>query len=282
MWRTFRHLLTPATLVGPFTGFIAGLFVNVISDRLPDFAWLWLGLGLAALVMLSQWITLRWPPDWDASMEAPIRLDDPAHPENSAKRGLIVYVSLYSKKGVTKADIEQALSERDHSRLDLRGSSLGTIITAVHFHEKTLEHLWMISTTSYNPEHPGSDRMLGLLRSYLRQDLDLPTERCTIHDGPEYRIAINDDSQILHSSHNIVRNIYAEARRLGLKPADVLVDCTGGTKAMTFGAVLASLGPMHKVQLTGCHYGEDNSCLPGSQFTMVFPFTPLPPLGGND
>lgn len=271
----------------PAIPFLLGLWANLLSDQLAFIFLVLLPLVVIAFFFARRLIGRRLPPDWIVDLEPPKRLTSEAEQLRNARRGLVVLVSAYNpiRGPLAKllppekaAAVQAAIAAEDLDALDLPNSNMDMVLRAVEAHKIRLEHLWLVATRSDDQtKAAGSDAILKCLRKYLAQRTQT---QCAIHDEEQYRIDLKDDALVYSQVYDTVRNIFSEARtRYNLPPHEVIVDCTGGYKSMSLGGILASLGRTHDVQLTGAIYGSDGRPVAGSEFTMVYPFSPDSPEG---
>jgi len=106
---------------------------------------------------------------------------------------------------------------------------------AIDHHRSTLEQLWLLTT----------DRTEAVAQRLKRQYSDLRThqEEVTHHLRPK-------------DTANAVSRAVSHAASLGLSPADLICDVTGGTSAMTAGAILACLELGLDAQMVAASYHQ--------------------------
>jgi hypothetical protein len=288
MQAVVRRLGTVLASLLSATGFLFGLLGNVISALIPT-AYVWwavfiIGAFAVVLWFVARWAVAQWASDWEITFETPKTLNDAGEQERNARPGLIGYVSKFAPyqselsllKGKEQADaIATAMANEDYKTLDFKNSNLEPLIHAIVGHKSALKHCWLIATSGPG----GSEAVLPALKRYL---VEVEGMTCEFHDDTKYRISQTDDAVVYNQSYDIVRLIYTNAAKdYEMKAPDIVVDATGGTKSMTLGATLASLGKQHDVELVGSKYGPDGRPERGTLFTLLFRFAPNPPRFGG-
>lgn len=198
-----------------------------------------------------------------------------AEKEKSARRGIIVLVSLYNPLKSSTAgklsieDREKAALNKDYKILDLEHSNLQPAIEGITSHRSQLEFCWLIGTT--DAEHRrGSVMYLETLVEFLKREKDLS---CTFFYGEDYAIALQDDVSVCYKTYQTVLRILTASAKLGLQGKDIIADYTGGIRSMVAGMVLACLHRDYDIQLMGTKY--DATAKPtGELFPLHISFEP--------
>lgn len=118
----------------------------------------------------------------------------------------------------------------------LGGSSRTTAAKAYEYHCQTLQRVWFIVT----------DRTKEIADELARQWEPLPT----------YRQEVDNPFQPGETANAIERAV-SHARTLGLSAQTLTCDITGGTTAMTVGALQACLRQRLIMEMTPARYGDD-------------------------
>ena len=86
---------------------------------------------------------------------------------------------------------------------------------------------------------------------------------------------MDDDALICDKAYQITNNIFEVARKnYKLKPKDIIVDVTGGTRSMNLGLTLASLHKDRDIQIIGTSYNDDGSPIPSGSYPLKICFNP--------
>ena len=151
-------------------------------------------------------------------------------------------------------------------------SNLYTLLTAIKAHGSTLEHIWLLGTADPK-EGKGSGSILADLTDYIgrnRESLGLKKDPKIEHLET---IPMDFDNQVTECVRKTVDEVFDHAAYYGLKQSDIIADCTGGTKSMTLGVILACLEEDRDIQLVGSRYKEDGRPDGSSAFPMIFEYT---------
>ncbi len=117
----------------------------------------------------------------------------------------------------------------------LGGHSDETGPWAIDHHQPTLEQIWFLITDRTEPVAQGLKRKYPELRTHQ--------EEVTHHFRPK-------------DTANAVSRAVSHAATLGFSPADLICDVTGGTSAMTAGAILACLELGLDAQMVAASYHQ--------------------------
>ena len=178
---------------------------------------------------------------------------------HKSKKGLIVTVSLPYPAIDWNAEIPI-------------NSNLYTLLTAIKAHGSSLEYIWLLGTADPK-EGKGSGSIFAELKEYIvrnRESLGLTKE-------PKIEflktIPMDFDNQVTECVRKTVDEVFDHAADFGLKQSDIIADCTGGTKSMTLGVILACLEEDRDIQLIGSQYKSDGRPDGSSAFPMIFEYT---------
>lgn len=273
------RLFKPATLVPAIAGFLLGVVLNVVQDYvtasggavLTVFVVLAAVFGLAAL-----WYQSR-PQPMQAMMKSPVTLRRPVDRLTYARKGLIVFVSLYRPigKGGSKLPPEKwaaAAQAGDYEALDLPHSNLATAVASIISHQHRLEHCWLISTAR-NGQQSGSVTYAPILVQYLRQEKGMVD--CRFYGAADNSLAIplDDDALVASKTRDMVNEIFKQADGLGLTDNDMVADFSGCPRSMALGMILACLDRNRDIQFVGTHYDAQGRPV-GDLFPVLFAFEP--------
>jgi hypothetical protein len=219
----FLRALTEVPWFGPVvSAVLVAMLVNVLTQALTT--WGGLGLGWAAIAVLA--LTAIVFVYTYHVMESQRR-----------SRGLGPMVDLPNPQ--------------KHRGLVFLFSRAETLREAIHYHQPTLEHCWLLVT----PEMQDSaGQAIG----------HFPDLRFTLHPL--------SDRYSSQACYQTVRDIYRrEAPRLDIPPEQVIADITGGTKPMTMGMIVACLDggyPIEHVPTAFDATGRPTGPLPPIQITV--------------
>jgi hypothetical protein len=235
-------------------------------------------LFLALLFALAvSGIVLLWL-KWRQSLEVDIDVDpirDETAERQHAQRGLIVFLSLYQHLGKKMAveQIHQAALNLDYQTLELANTTitnLGHPITAIKNHRTKLEHCWVVCTRATGEGKNQSLDYAPVFVEYITREL-LP--QVHMHYGEAYSVELDDDAIVCRNTYRLIKNIYKEAKTLGLKKNEIITDITGGVRALTVGAILACLDKDADIQYIGTAYNDEGKPI-GDAVPMVVQYQP--------
>jgi hypothetical protein len=188
---------------------------------------------------------------------------------------LIATLSPYPRKASKLADDEfiEALGQGDLERLPLSAStqSIGHTVRVLDTYRDSLEEVFLITTVSR--QGSSSNAAVALLRNYAQR----ANPSLVIRADEEYAISLDDDSEVVETAHAVTRRIFERLRKeKRYKPENstILVDLTGGVRAMQTGALLACLRPEQDIHLIGMRYNATGEAEFDSAFPMVIHFEP--------
>lgn len=246
-------------LLSTLLSFLLGWVTNILSgsyDIPTEIAWI--ALGVLAVLLIVNTIQLHERIQAKAtSFKVPA--GEKAAIVHKSKKGLIVTVSL-------------PRDEIDWTTEIPNSSNLYTLLTAIKAHGKTLEHIWLLGTA--DPEQgKGSVSIFADLSEYLlKNQASLGLEKkLNIHRLDA--IPMMYDNQVTECARRAVDEIFDNASDYGLKQRDIIADCTGGTKSMTLGVILACLEEDRDIQLIGSKYLQDGKPDGATASPMIFEYT---------
>lgn len=178
---------------------------------------------------------------------------------HKSKKGLIVTVSLPYPAIDWNAEIPI-------------NSNLYTLLTAIKAHGSSLEYIWLLGTADPK-EGKGSGSIFAELKEYINWN----RESLGLTKDPKIEflntIPMEFDNQVTECVRKTVDEVFDHAADFGLKQSDIIADCTGGTKSMTLGVILACLEEDRDIQLIGSQYKSDGRPDGSSAFPMIFEYT---------
>jgi len=178
---------------------------------------------------------------------------------HKSKKGLIVTVSLPYPPIDWNAEIPI-------------NSNLYTLLTAIKAHGSSLEYIWLLGTADPK-EGKGSGSIFAELKEYINRN----RESLGLTKDPKIEflntIPMEFDNQVTECVRKTVDEVFDHAADFGLKQSDIIADCTGGTKSMTLGVILACLEEDRDIQLIGSQYKSDGRPDGSSAFPMIFEYT---------
>ncbi len=260
-------------------GMLLGLLLSIASDWLVQqqriqLIWLLIA-GMFVLVVIWLVFRLRHPfKDIDVAIQTPLILRDEAEYRRAARRGFVGFTPRYrplhgsSSAQLQPDELKKAIENHQYEQLDIEHSNLFPTIQAITTHASKLEHCWLITTESEKPEE-STQSTAKLLEKYLKTHKKLT---CKFHTY--YNIRLDDDGQILNKTYDCVKSIFNQASRMNIKPQDMIVDFTTGTRSMTLGMILASLNGDRNIEFMGTHYDERGHPKTDDVFPIIFSFEP--------
>jgi hypothetical protein len=265
--------------IAGIAGLLLGLLLNIASDWLSgagNFMIPIVAVGFVVALVVNGYLWLRRPARVGLQLEPPDILDEAAKPEK-ARRGLIVFVSLYSpqsKSSASSLKLEErveAAKSKNYKELDFENSNLATTVKAIIAHASTLEHCWLIATISRANESSSSLLYVPALIELLKEKYGM---HCKFHFGEEFAVTIDDDAPIFIKTIDIVNRIFKLGKEEGLREKDFVVDFTAGMRSMTLGAILACLDHDRNIQMIGTKYDAEGRPQ-GPLFPIIFSFKPI-------
>jgi len=273
-----RSVFRADKLIFAFFGFLVAIMGNLLSDYLPQlgrpavilFLFLLAMVGFVFLLFKARGQRLR------VVINRFVTLRDPEERRREARRGLIVFVSLYNPshtskaKGLTAQEKQEAAKSLNYETLDLENSNLQPAIEAVFAHASRLEHCWLVSTTATGEGAGSSLAYASVLARYLTK---VKGTQCQFYGTSDsrYAVSLDEDSAVTTKTRDLIRHIFDEAAGLGLGKKDLVADFTGCPKGMTLGLILACLSNARDIQFMGTHY-NDLAQPVGGLYPVLFDF----------
>jgi len=196
------------------------------------------------------------------------------------QKGLVVLLSLCrplagSAKSLMPAVLDKAIEDCDYVKLDLENTAnttLGHQILAIKTHSKTLRHCWLVATRARIPGKRQSLDFAPVVAKFIKEKISKDIQ---VHYGDDYAVTIDNEEAICRSSYRLIKKIYDEARRLGIKNEEMLTDVTGSIRGVSIGATLACLDRDTDIEYIGAEY-DDNGNPTGNAFPLIVEYKPLP------
>jgi hypothetical protein len=273
------RLLKPATLIPAIAGLLLGIVLDVVKDYITASG----GVVLTVFVVLAAlfglgalWVQSR-PHPAQAIMRSPVTLRTPVDRRTHARRGLIVFVSLYRPMGKDGSQLPpdewvKAAQAGDYTALDLPHSNLFPAITSITSHQHRLEHCWLIATAG-NSQQPGSVTYAPVLARYLQEEAGLTDCHFYGAESDSLAVSLDDDALVASKTRDLVNRIFRQAEQLGLQDREIAADFTGCPRSMALGMFLACLDRNRDIQFVGTHY-DDQGRPTGDLFPVLFAFEP--------
>ncbi len=272
-----KRVLRPDKLVFALFGLLVGLSVNILSDFLTEnnhVISMIILAGTAAVAFVVLLLKAR-AQRLRVVINRFIALRTQEEREQQARRGLIVFVSLYNelkRKPEERLSPELALEaakQLDYRKMAFEESNLQPAIDAITGHISRLEHCWLISTTAANKAAAVSLPFAPVLSRYL---LEQKGVRCAFHGDKDarYAVPLDDDGEVTVKTRDLVQRIFVEAAALGLSDNDIVADFTGCPRSMILGMILACLDRGRDIQFQGTHYNE--LAKPQGLYPLLFDF----------
>lgn len=271
-----RRILRPQSWIPIIAGVLFGLVLDVLVNQLMAAGgWLLTAVLVLAGVfgIAAIWLRIQ-PKPIVVRMESPITLRHPADRSAYARRGLIVFVSLYQPQAGSPAEslsVEQRLQAAgsgDYATLDLLHSNLATAIKSVVSHRSRLEYCWLIGTTAAAGDQVGSLPFVKPLVSYLE---DVEGIQCRFYADESLTIPLDDDALVASKTQARVTRIFQEADALQLAEQEMVADFSGCPRSMALGMILACVDRNRDIQFVGTHY-DDRAQPVGDSYPILFAF----------
>ena len=275
-----KRLFQPIQIIFAMAGVLLGMTIDILTGLLaeagrPVLITLFLVTGIFVLITLV--VQVRQRRQVRVTVRTPITLRRQEEKEAYARRGLVIFVSLYNPikseaaKSLTSAERLQAAREQAYQHLDLENSNLQPAIEAITSHASRLEHCWLVSTSAKGDIQAGSHAYVPVLIQYLQQEKGI---HCMFYgtDG-RYSVPLDDDALVAIKTRDKIEAIFAEAEDLGLAEKEIVADFTGCPRSMTLGLILACLDSSRDIQFAGTHYNDKAEPV-GDLFPILFDFEP--------
>lgn len=205
-----------------------------------------------------------------------VRLALPERVGEEAREGLIVFLPLYRKFGSPpktneekeneKKAINSALATLDYSTLgfgNINATNFGHATFAIQTHLSRLRYCWLVTSKSQTRPNQSSHRFLDVYKEFLKKEVIKDKEITFLAPPP---VDVDDDVGVCEQAAEAIQKIFREAKtKYKLKPSQMIVDVTPGTKSMTIGAVLGALSKEKDVQVITAEYdqwGQPSKLLP--------------------
>lgn len=267
-----RNLLKPDLIVFTLAGFLGGFVVNWLNDYVVDQGgWLLNTVFALAAVfaLIALWLRSR-PKPTSVEVGEITSFSSDVERINKARRGMIVFVSLYRPKNTSGNDTGYWLSAADagdYDALDLLNSNLAPAIYSIRSHAHRLKYCWLVGTSPGNEGNVGSARYIKPLIAYLQHYEGLTD--CTFIT--DYSIPLDDDWQVPQRTRSVLESIFADAEQRGLRNKELVADFTGCPRSMTLGMIWACLDRNRDIQFAVTRY--DNAALPNSEpYPILYQF----------
>jgi hypothetical protein len=206
--------------------------------------------GVILPVFLGIYFLLR-PPEPQVVLKSPRLVRD----RSDTRPGLVILVSTLDpqtgntgnlpsrrddRMGVIEQAIYTAISNANPRMIDLEHSNLIQPLRAVRAHANNrghLSHIWLVSTKKSSP----SAHLLALYIEKEFPSLVIMHAKRPNYDWLEIAAEDSSETEALERTIRVTKQVFDDAKRLRLKPKDIVCDVTGGFKSMTVGMTLASL-----------------------------------------
>ena len=271
-----KNLFTPATLIPAIAGFLFAIILDLAREYITTTGGplLTITIVLAGLFSIAAvWMRIQ-PKPVRATFEAPVTLRQPVDRLTYARKGLIVFVSLFRPQAHSPAAkltpekwLEAARAE-DFEILNLPDSNLATAITSIISHRHKLAHCWLVSTSAAGGDQLGSHYYVPALVKYLREAEGMD---CRFYYDETLAIPLDDDALVAVKTQDRIEQIFKECEALDLTDNDIVADFSGCPRSMALGMVLACLDGNRDIQFIGTHYDEQ-ARPSGAPFPVLFAF----------
>jgi hypothetical protein len=264
-------------LLGTLAGTTLSLILRIfITDFPTSYAVLIVALSVALIVFLQNLKGKLL----QTSIKT-IRLAIPERVDEEAREGLIVFLPLYRKFGSqakteeeNEKEINHALETLDYSSLgfeNINATNFGHATLAIQTHLSKLRYCWLVTSKSQKRPDQSSQRFLEVYKKFLSERVIKGKEVTFLEPTP---LDVDDDAGVCEQAGETMQKVFREARReYKLKPPQMIVDVTPGTKSMTVGAVLGALSKEKDVQVIVAEY-EPFSDRPRNLLPVIIKYEP--------
>lgn len=270
------------TFISIFALMIAGIFrefsANYLAQKLSVSDSFIFILFIVFLSILIIWF-LHFRKKLAVDINVDVLKEDYQKKEN-AHRGLVLILSPFTPYGKlaqfkqnNPEEYNKAMEDLDIDSLNLDDTSqsnFGHAVVALKAHKEKLEHVWLICSSSSSGKTSQSIDYAPLLERYIQKKIN---NKVKVHYGNSYTVLLDEDSSVCRQSFKIIKKIYKEAKKFGLKTKDMITDVTGGVKSINIGAILACLNRDEDIQIIGTTYDEDGK-IKGESFPMIIEYKP--------
>jgi hypothetical protein len=288
-----------------FVSFLS-VFCLFILEKLTEFIFgthgTWIDIIQWPILFIASLIVLSILQSWIARKVETVIVADlvstKEEKQETKRQGLIVFLSLYglSPSGSSKLKAEPwydenkeevrikvALEKKDYKALYLDDDSLtnyGVPTMAIKEHATELKYVWIVTSESKRSSLQSSSNFLSTYMTFLREESIVRKEVEFITD---YKINIDEDSQVSKRTSEVVQKIYKRASEspFNLSEKQIIVDVTSGTKSMTVGAVLGSIAQERDIQLFTSDYKQGKGWEKVSGFVHIKYFTRMYQTGAH-
>lgn len=201
--------------------------------------------------------------------------------EENAQRGLLLILSPFTPfgelaklKNENTVEYESAIKNMDLEVLKLEDTSrsnFGHTVTALKSHKTKLEHVWLICTRSKSGTNVQSITYAPLIEKFIKEKIN---HKIQVHYDHKYNVLLDDDSAVCHTAFKVVKKIYSEAKKMGIKSEEIITDTTGGSKYISTGVILACMNKDENIQLIGSSYDDDGK-LKGEPYPIIIKYKPF-------
>jgi hypothetical protein len=255
------------------SGILLGIIPNWVVAGGTTVIW------FVAIATVVTWLLSRLLPkgsEFDVTIKNPQTIRNQQEAKMYARQGFIGFVPLFTPKHdstASKLSFEQrieAVKNLDFDTLEVEQSNFAPTIKAILSHQRELKHCWLLATTGSASKAQGSIIFAKLLAEYLRQKYGI---KCNFYYGDDYIISLDEDSQVLGKTYDLVQQVFKEVKHKKLSAREIVADITTGFRSMTLGMILACLDEERDIEFIGTHYDERGKP-DGSLIPIIFNFKP--------
>lgn len=272
-----HHFLGSRKLYQTIATFGFGILLGIIPN--------WVVAGgtyivvFVAIVTAIAWlasILLPKAAEFDVTIKNPLTIRNQQEAKRYARKGFIGFVPLFTPKWnsdasqLTPEQRLEAVKNLDFETLQVEQSNFAPTVKAIISHKGELTHCWLLATIGSQPEAQGSLLYAKLLAEYLKQRHGI---QCNFYYGDNYTISLDEDSQVLGKTYDLVQQVFKEVRSKNLSAREIVADFTTGFRSMTLGMILACLDEERDIEFIGTHYNETGKP-DGSLIPIIFSFKP--------
>jgi hypothetical protein len=262
-------------------GLAAAMWSHHFFQQLIHPTTTWHALILMVVILAVLYLVLQWAHNYlEKNLTVriePVLLSTQATREKEARKGLIVFLPLYSLTPFGKKtwqqrhgydpsakdeakrflqDLQTWQQNNDYRSLlidDPACTNFGPATVAIRSHSCKLKVLWIVTSDSARDPGQSSENFVEPYKRYLQEQNVVGND---VVFAKTHTITVDEDSTVSNLVSKTLQEIYTEAERKphGLKRSEIIVDVTSGTKSMTVGAVLGSIGKERDIQLLAASY----------------------------
>ena len=133
-----------------------------------------------------------------------------------------------------------------------------------------MQHCWVICTRTKNPDANNSLKYAPVFAEFINKEI---APNLQVHYGEEYSVLMEDNANICTNTYYLIKDVYHQARKIGLKANEIITDITGSIRAVTIGAILASFHKDEDIEYVEANYDPKGEPT-GPSFPLLVKYKP--------